>query len=440
MQHLFDKSIQGYFKEISYEEAWEIVLKYMSNPPLSKMRKKYHDEMLRECVRREAGAISYVKAVIRQVLQKGPYQIEGFSETESVNLLYQDMYGLGAIESLVSDPRIQEVSVNGPDNVWYEKDGIKRKAEGLCFRDAERLKAVIDRCTGYTDKEVHRKEAFAQTTLPDGSRIYVAVPPVAKELYLNYRKFTVFEATEESYLKTRTLTKEALEILKLFPRHRANILIIGPQNSGKTTLLSFLTDYYPENFRIGVLESPEFETAIDKRRPDGNVFMLKADKNTGVSELDIFIHALRFSADVIVMPEARGAEIEEVIKVNRRGNGGTLASMHSISPYEVVDDISLMFTETGKNYQPHLLKRMIAKSLDIVITTYLSPDGARKVVGIAEIDYDDEKQEVTVNELFTWEKEGLCRTANVLSDNLLRRMIFHGAKAGELQQLGLMRE
>lgn len=430
---------ENYYKHISYEEAWDILFENMSSPPIiNQLRKKHHDEMLKECVKRNPAAIEYVKMVIRQVLQSGPYQVDNYTEEEAINLFYQDMYGLGIIEPLVEDPGIQEVWVNGPDNIWYEKDGVKRKAEGIRFKDMNRLRVVIDRCAGYTDKEVHRKEAFVQTTLADGSRIYIAVPPVARVPYLNYRKFTVFSPSEESYLRTQTLTKQALEVLKLFPRYRVNIMIIGPQNSGKTTLLSFLTDYYPDNFRIGVLESPEFETTIDKRRPSGNVFMLKTDKNTGVSELDIFIHALRFSADVIVMPEARGAEIEEVIKVNRRGNGGTIATMHSISPYDVVDDISLMFTETGKNYQPHLLKRMIAKSLDIVITTHHAPDGSRKVINIAEVDYDDEKQNVTVNEIFAWD-EGLRQTQNVLSDNLLRSMVFHGAKPEELQRMGLMK-
>lgn len=436
-ESLLDKA--RYYKKTSFEEAWEKLFDYMANPSFSPVRKTLHDTMLVECVRRDPAAIKYVKAMIRTFLQAHQLKVEDYTEDQAVEALYQDMYGLGAIEPLVDDPEVQEISVNGINNIWYEKNGKTTRAEGISFKSEAKLMLVIDRCMNYTQKEINRREAVMQTTMADGARIYIAIPPVAKVPYINYRKFSVFEPSEEAYIKTKTVTFEALEVLKAFPKYRVNQLIIGPQNSGKTTLLSFLAGYYPEYFRVGVLEADEFETNIDNLKPNSNVFALRTDKATGVDEEDIFFHALRFSADILLMPEARGAEIEEVIKVNRRGNDGTIATIHSTSPYEVVDDISLMFTESGKNYQPHLLKRMIAKGLDIVVTTHHFPDGARKVINIAEIDYDDDKEKVWVNELFIWENEQLTRTTTYLSDRLLNKMIFHGAKAEELKRLGLMR-
>jgi len=431
-------SLEKYYRKMSFEEAQDRISAYMSEPELPDSLRSYHDRMLTDAVKRNPKARLYVKEKIRTYLLQEAIKVDNFSLEEAVQKLYEDMYGLGAIEVLVEDPKVQEISVNGPNNIWYEKDGLLFFAEGIRFSSEDKLLQVIDRLLQYTSREVNRQDTFAQSTLSDGSRIYVAVPPTAKVPYINYRKFTVFEANEETYLNNGTFTEEVLEFFKIMVRYRTNILIIGPQSTGKTTLLSFLTDYYPENFRIGVLESPEFETNIENRRPKGNVFSLKADKNKGILETDIFKHALRFSAKVLVVPEARGAEVEELIKAFRRGNKGSISTLHSLSPEEVVDDITFMMTETGKNYQPYLLKRMVAKSLDIVITMFHFQDGSRKIVEISEVDYDDQSQNITVVPLFEWSINGLKRTNYTLSDELARSLLFHGADKKKLKEMGLI--
>jgi pilus assembly protein CpaF len=424
-----------YFKRITYREAIRIVTEYLTNPPLIPKYKEFHRLMLTAAVKRDLSAKRYIQTVISSVLYSGPYQVEEMNHDQAVRVLYQDMYGLGPLEPLVDDPDIQEISVNGPDDIWYEKGGIKQRAEGCRFEDCERLRQVIDRCL--PGREVNRLETFAQS-LYDDSRIYVGIPPVAKVPYLNYRKFTVFTPTEEKYLETETLTPEALEVLKIMVKHRANITIIGPQNSGKTTLLSFLTGYYPPDFRIGVLESPEFEANIESQRPKGNVFALKTERKLGVSELDIFKHSLRFSADVLIIPEARGGEIKEVLKAQRRGNRGSMTTLHSISPENLIDDISLMITESGKPYQINLLQMMIAKSLDIVVTMHRFGDGKRKVIQIAEVDYDDREEKVLVNQLFAWKENRLRRTGNTLYPELAFSLQFHGADPEDLKKWGLI--
>lgn len=424
-----------YFTIHTYENVLELVTKKMINPAISSDFQEIHSRMLDEAIKRKAFAVDYVKSMIRQIILEGLYRVEGLSLDQLVTTLFRDMYGLGPIEDLLLDPEVQEINVNGADSIWYEKKGQKKRAH-IAFASDEHLKQIIDRCL--PNKEVNRLEAFAQASL-DKSRIYVGIPPVAKRPYLNYRRFTVFNVTEEAYLNTGTLTKEALEMLKYFVEYRANIMIIGPQNTGKTTLLSFLTDFYPADFRIGVLESNDFETEIESRRPLGNVFSLKTDEKLRVKELDIFKHALRFSADVLLIPEARGAEMEEVLKAQRRGNRGSMSTIHSISPAGLVDDIMLMITESGKPYQLDLLRMMVAKSLDIVITMHRDKDGSRRVVDISEVDYNDKKGQIVVRDIFTWDKGGLVRTGNVLGDELVHSMQFYGAAKEDLLKWGLIK-
>ncbi|MDX9872800.1 MAG: ATPase, T2SS/T4P/T4SS family [Clostridia bacterium] len=423
-----------YYRQIAFEEAVRLVTGAMTDPRIQEDLKELHTKLLSEAVLRKTPAREYVKAMIGQVLDAGPYQVLEYSYDQAVAAIFNEMYGLGPLEELIDDPQVQEITVNGFDNIWYEKNGLKQRAENLSFQNNEKLLQVISRCL--PNKEVNRLEAFAQSNF-DGARVYVGIPPVAKAPYLNYRKFSVFRADEESYLESHALTPEALAILKIFVRHRTNIAVIGAQNTGKTTLLSFLTDYYPERFRIGVLESPEFEAAIEERRPRGNVFSLKADEKLHVTELDIFKHALRFSADVLIIPEARGAEMEEGLKAMRRGNRGSMITMHSTSPQNLVDDIALMITETGKPYQLHLLKMMIAKSLDVVITTHQFADGTRKVIGIAEVDYDDLTEQIVVQELFRWTQGKLVRTNQPVRSELAHSLHFHGAEEEALKKWGL---
>ncbi|PKM86610.1 MAG: hypothetical protein CVU87_11635 [Firmicutes bacterium HGW-Firmicutes-12] len=436
MNVILYEEVCEYYKKIHLEEAIRIATDYLTNPDIKTELKEFHTLMLSEAVMRKPLAREYVKAMIGQVLDNEPYRVQNMIHSEAVAAIFNEMYGLGPIEALIEDPEVQEVTVNGFSNIWYEKKGIKRRAEGLSFGSNEKLLQIINRCL--PTKEVNRLKTFAQSNF-DGARVYVGIPPVAKVPYLNYRKFSVFNAVEESYLETNTLTEEALGTLKIFIRYRTNLAIIGPQNTGKTTLLSFLTDYYPEHFRIGVLETPEFETTIEERRPQGNIFSLKADEKLHVTELEIFKHALRFSADVLIIPEARGAEMEEGLKAMRRGNRGSMITMHSTSPESLVDDIAMMIIETGKQYQLNLLKMMIAKSLDIVITTHQFPDGKRAVISISEVDYDDQTDMIVVNELFTWYDDRLIKTDKTVRSELANNLCFNGAQKEELKNWGLIK-
>lgn len=431
----FLKEYGAYYQEISLTEAIQIVTDYLTNPPLKDKYKAMHSQMISEAVKRNHQAKEYLCMMISKVLDSGPYHVPGYSSQQLIQTLYQDLYGMGPIEALIEDPEVQEINVNGYDNIWFEKRGKKCRAPDLCFISNEKLSQVIDRCL--PNKEVNRLDNFAQSNY-DGSRIYVGIPPVAKTPYLNYRKFSVFKAAEESYLQSGTLNHESLEVLKLFVRYRANITIIGPQNTGKTTLLSFLTDYYPPDLRIGVLESPDFEVAIEQRRPKGNIFFLKTEPRLGVTELDIFKHALRFSADVLIIPEARGAEMEEVLKAQRRGSQGSMTTAHSIAPKNLIDDMVLMISENGKPYRINIIKRMVAKALDIVVTMHHCPDGTRKVIGISEVDFDDWEERVEVHDLFAWENNRLVRTCNTISAGLADRLCFHGALPSELTEWGLL--
>lgn len=426
---------KSYYQNLSYEQAMEYVTNQITAPIMKPKYKDLHSEMLTEATRRNPAAREYVRTMMSKILDMGPYSVEGFSHEELVQALFQDMYGLGPIEPLINDPDVQEVNVNGCDNIWYEKQGKIYRAEGLSFGSNENLLRVIARCL--PNKEVNMLDNFAQSNFAN-SRIYVGVPPIAKVPYLCYRKMTVFQADEESYLKSETLTEKALEVLKLFVRHKANITIIGPQGTGKTTLLAFLTDYMPEETRIGVLESGEFETDIEKRRPRGNVFSLRSDKKMNVTELDNFHNALRMSAKVLIIPEARGAEMDEVLKATRRGNNGSMTTLHSNGPRNLVDDMVLMIAESGKPYSLNLLKMMVAKALDIVITMHHMDDGSRKVIGISEIDYDDVNEKVVVNDLFEWDGEKLVRTAHTLREDLIYTLKFFKANPEELTKWGLI--
>lgn len=424
-----------YYQTMTYDQALEYVTGQITAPAMKSRYKDVHSRMLSEATRRKPLAKEYVRVMIAKILDAGPYTVPGFIREGLINSLFQDMYGLGPIEPLIDDPDIQEVVVNGYNNIWYEKKGKLFRAEGVSFGSNENLMRVIARCL--PTKEVNMLDNFAQSNF-DNSRIFVAVPPIAKVPYLCYRKMTVFQANEETYLKTGTLTAEALEVLKLFVRHRANIVIIGPQGTGKTTLLAFLTDYMPEETRIGVLESGEFETEIEKRRPNGNVFSLRSDKKMKVTELDNFHNALRMSAKVLIIPEARGAEMDEVLKATRRGNNGSMTTLHSNEPRNLVDDMVLMIAEAGKPYSLALLKMMAAKALDIVISMHHLDDGSRKVIAISEVDFDDESEKVIVTDLFQWDGEKLVRTSHTLRKDLISTMMFFGADPAELRKWGLL--
>jgi type IV secretory pathway ATPase VirB11/archaellum biosynthesis ATPase len=164
---------------------------------------------------------------------------------------------LGLIDRLWSDRTVRAIFINGPRSVSVERDGTLH-AVGEAFRDEAQLMELMTRLVG------RPASGMADFQLRDGSTGFVIFPPVAPAgPVLTLRRAEPGQATLESLVAVGMFDRPVAELLRLCVRSRLNILVVGPQGSGKTVLLAALArDLDPALRVVTVAAHRHFRTSV----------------------------------------------------------------------------------------------------------------------------------------------------------------------------------
>ena len=175
-------------------------------------------------------------------------------EQRLIKELLVESVGFGPLEPLLGDPTISEIMVNGPHEVFVERNGKLQRAD-VVFQDANHLMAVIERMLGTVNLSVSEANPLCDASLDDGNRINVIIPP----LTLNGPVVTIRrksrEWTMEDFIGAGALTREAAQFLQACVRSKVNLIVSGGTSTGKTTVVSILTQAIPEDERIVTIEN-----------------------------------------------------------------------------------------------------------------------------------------------------------------------------------------
>lgn len=438
---------QDVFKYITLEQYTKISEKVIylltnirSNDP---KELDAHNELLNKCAKGIVSAQEQVKALIQKILQESQL-IEAPYIPMVTTKIFKDNYGLGAIEDLFKDASIGEIWVNGHDQVWIDRGGVKTKVSTL-FRDDKDVERVINLLILFDKKHISPTNPRVECRLSDGSRLTCMIPPCAARPYINIRKFGAFSINTENYLKAGSFTPEMADCLEKLTKGRANIVVSGETNSGKTTLLKYIIQFINPAYRIGVIES-HFELRIDETYPARNIvcFEVHEEAPVKVSMKDLFVSMLRFSPDIIIVGEARSSEAEEMIKAMRRGHQGSIGTIHSSSPEMAIADIMDMINEDGKPRSAEMLLKKVTNAIDIVIQIRRFEDGKRRIVNISEVHAKPETDlnfSYEIRHLWEWvvdysmpDKGYFRRTARA-SKTLKAKLHYYGLSIEEAESL-----
>ena len=230
---------------------------------------------------------------------------------------------LPGLEAVLADETVSEIMINGPGNVWVEREGrlTAQAAPKLDEKTLERAAIQIARPLELDPKET----PIIDARLDDGSRVAICVPPAALEVAITIRRFGTRAWSAEQLVELEMLPREVLEGASDVLRARENILVSGGTGSGKTTLLNALVEVIPADERIVAIEDT-LELRIDR----ANCVRFEARAlSGGVSIRDLVRHALRHRPDRLVMGEVRGAEAADLIQALNTGHGGSLTTIHA---------------------------------------------------------------------------------------------------------------
>ena len=326
------------------------------------------------------------------------------------NIFYSLRCDLGILQPYIEDRDVNEIMVNGKDDIFIEKGGRLVKADRN-FATTEELEEVIRRVAANVHREINELSPIVDARLKDGSRVNA----VYKNIALNGPIFTIRKFPEKGYtmndlIAMGTLTEECADFLKVMVRDGYNCFISGGTSSGKTTFLNVLADYIPGDERLIVIEdSAELQISSCE-----NIVRLECRNanvtGKGAIGMDSLIKtSLRMRPDRIIVGEVRGKEVMDMINAMNTGHQGSLSTGHGNSIEGMLRRLESMVLQAAE-FPVEAIRSQIAEAIDIIIHLGRMENGERKVLEVAEI-YSEKVGEIKTSRLFSYsKKEGLVRT------------------------------
>jgi pilus assembly protein CpaF len=315
-----------------------------------------------------------------------------------------DILGHGPLERLLADDSITEIMVNGPFEVWVERQGRLYETT-VRFTDESHLRRIINKIVAQVGRRIDETTPLVDARLPDGSRVNAVIPPLSLSgPIVTIRKFSKKRLTMDDMIKLGTLSTETVEFLQRCIVAELNILISGGTGSGKTTLLNALSTAIPDSDRIVTIED-----AAELRLNQRHVLRLEARPKNIEGEGEIPIrtlvrNSLRMRPDRIIVGEVRGAEALDMLQAMNTGHDGSLSTIHSNSPRDALARIETMVLMTGYDLPVRAIRGQVASALDMIVHLERLEDGSRRVTAITEVQRM-ESDVITLQDIFEFKVE-----------------------------------
>ncbi|MEI9978247.1 MAG: ATPase, T2SS/T4P/T4SS family [Edaphobacter sp.] len=289
---------------------------------------------------------------------------------------------LKPIEPLLMSSTVSEIMVNSDGTVWMEENGQKQLLPDVRFEEGA-LNAGLEVIANRFGKKLDADSPILNLRLPDGSRLAAMIPPVVNpHPLLTIRRFTSRNFSIRDLVSRGMLTAELAETLAERVRRGDNILIAGATASGKTTTISVLADFIPEDERILVIE----DTAeLYIRKPHVVSAESQTDTHRSAVTFDDLLKAvLRHRPDRIIVGEVRGSEARTLLDAMNTGHRGTLATIHASSAEEAIHRLATLAMRASGALGLAAVEAEIERCLDLIV--YISRrDGKRVIDGLLEL-------------------------------------------------------
>lgn len=322
-----------------------------------------------------------------------------------VEQVYSSIRGFGILDAIMKNDDITEVMVNGPNDIFIEKNGKLEKLNQF-FESERRLEDIIQRIVGLAGREVNQANPIVDTRLPDGSRVNVVLPPVSLVgPVVTIRKFSKTPMTVDQLIRYGSITKEIAGVLEMLVKAKYNIFISGGTGSGKTTFLNALSNYIPPDERIITIEdSAELQiTHID------NLVSLEtrnanASGQGSITIRDLIKSSLRMRPERIVVGEVRGGEALDMLQAMNTGHDGSLSTGHANSVRDMLSRLETMVLQGADGLPLSAIRQQIASSIDIIVHLSRLRDHSRKTMEITEV-LGMKDGEIKLNPLYVFEED-----------------------------------
>jgi pilus assembly protein CpaF len=323
-----------------------------------------------------------------------------------VTELLDEIYGFGPLQTLMTDPSISDVLVNGSDTVFIERHGLLEKTD-VRFANDEHLLRFIQRLVGRAGRRIDEVNPMVDAKLPDGSRLHAVIPPLAlRGPTLSIRRFRQHAITLDDMVASGTLTRQMADFLIKCVQGRQNIILSGGTGAGKTTMLNQIGRYIPHSERVVTIEETA-ELQLQQKDVVGlETRIPNVEGHGAVTQRELLRNSLRMRPDRIIVGEARGPEVLDMLQAMNTGHEGSMSTLHANDTRDALSRMELMVALSGAELPPVVARRYIASAVNILMHISRLSTGERKVMRISEL-RGVKDNEYDMEDIFVYRMSGI---------------------------------
>jgi pilus assembly protein CpaF len=299
--------------------------------------------------------------------------------------ILDEMTGLGPIEPLLKDQSINDILINGHECVYIERGGILEPT-AVRFKDEAHLLRIVNKIVAAVGRRVDESHPLCDARLLDGSRVNVAVRPVAVDGPLvSIRKFSKKPYNLNKLVDIGALRPQMAELLAAAVKARVTTVISGGTGSGKTTMLNALSAFISDKERLVTIEDA---AELQLQQPHVGRMETRPPNIEGKGEIrqrDLVKNALRMRPDRVILGECRGEEAFDMLQAMNTGHEGSMATVHANTPRDAISRLEQMIGMAGLPMTVASIRGQIAAAIRVIVQLQRLSDGKRRITSIAEI-------------------------------------------------------
>lgn len=405
-----------------------------TNAPITDVQQAQIDEITKSISEENFQTISAngVDAATDQLIKSAHDKVEALdiSETEKLRLeknIAANIAGLGPLEQFMNDPDITEIMVLRYDHIVIEKNGQKINTD-VQFTSEQHLLNVIQRIIQPLGKQLTLAIPIVDARLKDGSRVNATITPISVDgATLTIRRFSTKALTGDDYVRLGTMSQKMLDFLITAVKGKANIIVSGGTNTGKTTLLNMLSNYIPEDEMIVTIEdSCELQLHTPNlRRLEARGTVGTANNAMVVDITALVKNSLRMNPDRIIVGEIRDGTIVDMISAMSTGHEGSMSTTHANSPENLVNSrIPIFYSMSHTSFSAETQALQIAEALDLIVQIGFR-HGKRVITQITEV-CGATGQKVNLKDIFEYNSNDEFLFTNHIPERLIKKLKANG--------------
>jgi pilus assembly protein CpaF len=299
----------------------------------------------------------------------------------------------------LDDESVTEVMINGPEDIWIERKGMLYKTDARFSEEG--LMGAARNMAQFVGRLMNEERPRLDARLPDGSRIHVVIPPIARRgTTIAIRKFFKDRLKPDNLVQFGSIQTPMLRVIEAAVRVKLNVIVSGGTGSGKTTLLNVLSTLIPDEERILTIEdSAELQLQQEhlvsfESRP--------ADKfGKGEINMSHLLHsALRLRPDRIIVGEVRGGEAFDLMQAMNTGHGGSMSTVHANTPTDTLRRLESLCLMSAVEMPLVAVRAQVASAINFIVCCERLADGSRKTIALSEVLPLNEKGEYRTQDIW----------------------------------------